>query len=124
MTFKNIIEILFVRFPFLEETYLEEGDYIFDLAHPSYSIVFIPYIRKIIVNDDIENIIKVCEFLEDMANCEDKMVVELLAVSVLENIISERALIKILKKYLKAKTMELLLYLETFYEWDNEKINP
>ena len=104
----------------MEQRYLEEGDYIFGLPYLCYAFVFVPYIREVVENNDIENIIKVSEFLEDMANCEDKMVVELLAVSVFENIISERALIKILKKYLKAKTMELLLYLETFYEWDNE----
>lgn len=118
MIFANIIETLFTRFPFLEQKYIEEGDYISGLAHPSFSIVFVPYIRQVVENNDIDAIIQVCEFLEDMAICTDELVIEILAVSVLENIVSERSLVEALKKHLKVKTMEMLSFLEKAYGWN------
>jgi len=121
MMYTNIIETLFTRFPFLEQKYLEEGDYIFGLAHLCFPIVFVPYIEEIVKNNDIEAIICVCEFLEDMAVCADEMVSELLVVSVLENILSERSLVLVLKKYLKVNTMGWLLFLEKAYGWDDKK---
>ncbi|MCL2679251.1 MAG: hypothetical protein FWF18_03055 [Dehalococcoidia bacterium] len=120
MKYANLIETLFERFPFLEQKYIEEGDYIAGLAHLCYSFVFIPYIREIVENNDIENIIKVSEYLEDMAICEDEKVSELMVVSILENIVSERDLVKTLKAYLKPNTEEWLLNLEKAYGWDNE----
>jgi hypothetical protein len=118
MVYATIIEALFARFPFLEQRYLEEGSYIFGLAHLCYSFIFVPYIREVIENKDILVIECVCDFLEDMAICEDELVSELLVVSVLETILSERALIKELKKYLKTETMGWLLYLEKAYGWE------
>ena len=120
MTYTNIIATLFTRFPFLEQKYIEEGDYIFGLAHLSFSIVFVPYIKEVVESNDIEAIVQVCKFLEDMAICTDELVSELLVVSVLENILSERSLVAALKTHLKAKTKECLLSLEKAYGWDCE----
>jgi len=118
MTYINILTVLFSRFPFLERKYLEEGYYIFGIAHPSLSIVFVPYIREIVEKNDVGAIAQVSEFLEDMAICKDEKVSELMVVSVLENILSERELLKTLKTYLKPKTAEWLLCLEKEYGWD------
>ena len=55
-----------------------------------------------------------------MAICTDELVSELMVVSVLENILSERSLVARLKKHLKTKTKECLLSLEKAYGWDSE----
>ena len=118
MIYTTVIESLFKRFPFLEQKYLEEGDYIFGLAHLCFPIVFVPYIREAVEHNDIEAIVRVCDFLEDMATSEDDQVSELLVVSVLETILSERSLVATLRKYFKVKTNEWLLSLEKAYGWE------
>ena len=120
MKYDNIIETLFKRFPFLEKKYLEEGDYIFGLAHLCFAFVFVPYIREVVENNNIRAIEQISEFLEDMENCTDELVRELMVVSILENILSERSLVSVLKKHLKTKTNEWLLHLEKTYGWDCE----
>ena len=120
MIFTNMIDLLFKRFPFLEQKYLEEGDYIFGLQHPCYSFVFVPYIREVVENNDIGAIEQICDFFEEMAICADELVSELLVASVLENIVSERNIIATLKKHLKPKTMERLSILEKATGWDSE----
>jgi len=47
-----------------------------------------------------------------MATCEDELVINLLVVSVLEAILSERNLVKTLIAHLKTKTVGLLLFSE------------
>lgn len=118
MRYAEIIETLFKKFPFLEQRYLEEGEYILGLPHPIFSIVFVPYIRETVNNNDVWAIECVCEFFEEMANSIDEMVRELLMASVLENILPERTLIKTLKKHLKVMTMKLLLSMEKACGWD------
>ena len=120
MTYTNIIATLFVRFPFLEQRYIDEGDYIFGLAHLCYAFVFVPYIREVIENNDVGAIAQVSGFLEEMIVCTDELVSELAVVSVLENILPERSLVATLKTHLQAKTKEWLLSLEKAYGWDNE----
>ena len=117
MTYTNILTTFFARFPLLEQKYLEEGDHIFGLPYLVFAFVFVPYIREMVEKNDVEAIIHVCDFLEEMAICEDDQVCNLMAVGVLEDILSERALVKTLKTYIKSKTEEWLLRLEKAYGW-------
>lgn len=119
MTYNNIINSLFLQFPFLEKKYLDEGNYIKGLPHLCYSIVFVPFIRQTVFKNDKKMLITICNFMECMANSGDELVSELLAVSVLESIISERDLIKKLKQYMGLKTNQLLLILEEAYGWES-----
>lgn len=121
MTYTNIIEELFAKFPLLEQRYFDEGDYIWGLPYLCYALVFVPYIREVVEENDIEVITHICDFLEEMAISEDDQVSNLMAVGVLEDILSERSLVARLKKYLKAKTNDWLLSLEKAYGWDSEK---
>jgi len=119
MKFDNMINELFVRFPMLRNEYESEGDYIKDLQHPCYAIVFVPFIRKVVFANDEDMIQSICNFMECMANSddEDELVSELLAVSVLESILSEREIISSLKPYFGAKTLKILSTMEKEYGW-------
>jgi len=63
---------------------------------------------------------QICDFLEEMAISKDKKVSNLMAVGVLEDILPERSLIEILKKYLKVETKKWLVHLEKAYGWETE----
>ena len=119
MVYDNIINELFIQFPDLKNDYEKEGEYIEGLAHLCYSIVFVPFIRQVCYADDEEGIKSACNFMELMAESdnEDERVSEVLVVSVLEAIISERELINQLKHYLGEKTLQLLSTMEKDYGW-------
>jgi len=112
-----MINELLLRFPILKSVYEDEGDYIKDIKHLSYSIVFVPYIRQVVLSNDENMIRSVCNFMECMANADDKLVSELLAVSVLESILCEREIISSLKPYLGIKTLKILSVMEKEYGW-------
>ena len=117
MKFDNMINELFIRFPMLKSVYESEGDYIKDLSHLCYSIVFVPFIRQIVLTKDERAIRKICDFMECMETSEDEKVSELLGASVLENILSERELIGSLKPYLGTETLKLLSLMEKETGW-------
>jgi len=103
----------------LKEIYEEEGDYIEDLPHLCYPIVFVPFIRQAVLGNDEDTIQKICNFMECMANSdsEDERVSELLVVSVLESILSEREIIYRLKLYMGSETLKLLSVMEKETGW-------
>ena len=101
----------------LEAVYEEEGDYIKDLNHPSYSIVFVPFIKQAILGKNEATLRLISDFMERMASSDDELVPELLAVSVLESMINEREIINYLKPYLKAETLNILSVMEKATGW-------
>ena len=117
MTYDNLINLLFEKFPNLKQDYINEGEYIEGLPHLCYPIVFVPYIKEIITNNDLDNLLKICEFLEEMSICTEERVREVLIASILESILSERRLVERLKSYLKERTAEFLMLLEKTYGW-------
>jgi hypothetical protein len=119
MTYSNLIESLFENFP-LKKAYIDEGEYIAGLPHLVFSFVFVPFIKNVVVNDSVEEIKKICVFLEDMAVCDDKSVFDVLILSVLENLLYERRVVNILKPYLRQKSAQLLLEIEKTFGIDSE----
>ena len=117
MIYNELISKLFIHFPMLKKQYNDEGDYIEGLPHLCYEIVFVPFIRRSCLDNDQDKIHLICDFLEIMANSKDELVSELLAVSVLESILSEREVIHLLKRYLGIHTKKLLTILEKKYGW-------
>jgi hypothetical protein len=117
VTYSELINELFDRFPVLEKQYEKEGDYVAGLPHLCYEIIFVPFIRQACLNNEQEKLYLICEFLEQMANSEDDRISEVLVVSVLESVLSERDIIYCLKSYLGVHTMELLSVLEREYGW-------
>ena len=119
MKYDNLINELFVWFPMLKSEYEQEGDYIEGFPHLCYSIVFVPFVIQACLVDDEDKIQSICDFMECMANSdgEDERVSELLVVSVLESILSEREVIHLLKRYLGTHTLELLFILEKETGW-------
>ena len=117
MKYENAINKLFSSFPMLKSVYESEGDYIKDLQHLTYSIVFAPFIRKTALENDKCMIRSICDFMEYMANTDDEMVSELLAVSVLESLLSERDVIASLRPNLGAATLKILSTMEKEYGW-------
>ena len=119
MKFDNMINELLAQFPILKTVYEGEGDYIENLHHLTYGIVFAPFIRQSVLANDENVMRKICDFMECMANSddEDERVSELLGVSVLENILSERDVIGVLKQYMGSETLKLLSVMEKEYGW-------
>ena len=117
MKFGNMIDELLLRFPILKNTYESEGDYIENLQHLCYSIVFVPFIEKTVLTNDENMMQLICGFMEDMANSKDEMVLELLAVSILEPMLSEREIISSLKSSFGVRTLEIVFVIEKEYGW-------
>ena len=120
MKYTDSISGLFVQFPELKTIYETEGDYIEGLPHLCYSIVFVPFVIQACLIGDDDKIKEICSFMEGMANSDydDERVSELLVVSVLESILSEREIIRSLKRYLGISTLKLLSILENETGWD------
>jgi hypothetical protein len=116
MEFDNVINELFIQFPRLKSAYEEEGDYIRNLPHLCFSIVFVPFVRQA-VSANQSMVGQICDFMECMATSEDQKVSELLGVSVLESILSERELIGLLKPYFGSETSKLLSLMEKETGW-------
>jgi len=117
MTYYDMIELLFEWFPSLREKYIEEGDYIFEAPTLCYSFVFVPFIVKSCEDNDEDKLKRIGLFLEEMANCGDEMVEDLLVVGVLESVLPERNSVDILRAFLNKKTSEWLTLLEKDCGW-------
>jgi len=119
MRFEDTIEELFASFPALRSKYEDEGDYINGLSHLCYEIVFVPFIRQAVFDGNENLIASICDYFERMAGSdnEDERVSELLAVSVLEPILSERELVRILKEHMGNLTLNLFTYMEKETGW-------
>lgn len=113
MNYNNILELLLIEFPELEKEMLE-NDYLHDLPHCFFDIIFVPYISNA-CKEKKELLSKVGDFLEQMAICSDIKVKELLNVSVLEPLVLERNVTPVLCKYLKKETIGELQYWEERY---------
>ena len=118
MKYENTISELFFQFPILKDVYENEGDYIKDLPHLCYEIVFAPFIRQSVLKNDKCMTRAICNYMECMASSNDNQVTELLAVSVLESLVSERAVISLLSPYIGEKTSNILNIMEKEYGWD------
>ena len=115
--YDNLINELFNQFPELESAYRREGEYIEGLPHLCYSIVFVPFIKQALHFGEEKNIRLICRFMEIMATSEDEKVQEVLAVSVLENMVGERNIIRSLRRYLGINTLKILTEMEKEYGW-------
>lgn len=119
MEYCNIIDRLLTEFPELKYEYEENKDLVEDLPHLVYSIVFVPYICNICKDDVQEEKLKhISAFLEEMINY-NKEIQEVIVLSVLESLISDREIINNLKKFLGEKTLKELNLLELMYGWDD-----
>lgn len=117
MRYENIIEILLSRFPETSVVYNEEKDYIEGLPHLVFEIVFVPYFKEVMESENQKAKIKTTEFLEEMITCEDEKVQEVVVVSVLESLLSERDFLEKTRHQLGLKTQESLRVLEKDFGW-------
>jgi len=117
MRYENIIEILLSKFPEISKIYDEERDYIGDLPHLVFEILFVPYFKKIMESGNQEGKIKATELLEEMIKCEDEKVQEVVVVSVLESLLPERDFLEKTRNQLGLRTQESLRTLEKYFGW-------
>lgn len=114
MRYDNILEQLLRQFPELKKD-LDDNIYLQDLPHCFFDIVLVPYIIKICKEENTVILIKMGNFLEQMAICSDENVRELLNISVLEPLVLESSVISLLKKYLKKEVIKELIYWQNRY---------
>lgn len=117
MRYENIIDVLLSRFPEISRRYNEEKDYVEGLPHLVFEIVFVPYFREVIQSGDQNTKLQVVELLEEMISCADEKVQEIVVVSVLEPLLSERDFLQIIRNQLGLKTQESLRVLEKDFGW-------
>ena len=105
-----------LNFPELKAV-LDQEDYLQDLPHCIFDIIFVPYIFELCLNGSQKLLVKLGVFLEQMACCNDEKVKELLSVSVLEPLIlDEKNVVPILQKFLGEKTQKELNYWQQKYK--------
>ena len=118
MKFENIIDELLNEFPVLNEEY--EENCIEGLAYPCFETIFVKYIEKIHLQENINELRKICSFIESCINSKDEKVRELIVVAVLEGILPNRNATQSLKKYALSITLQHIKELENFYGWTSK----
>lgn len=115
MNYESIIELLLNELPNLKEN-LELDDNLNGLPHCIFEIVLIPFTKKLCMDSKQADLIRLGNFLEEMARCKDKRVNELLNVSFLEPIVlADNKIIPVLQNYLGKKSLEELAYWQKKY---------
>ena len=120
MKFENIIDELLNQFPILNKDYEREKNYIEGLAYPCFETIFVKYINKMCLENNIEELKKICSFIEICISSNDEKVSQLIIVAVLEGILPNREAIQRLKKYALTATLQHINELEKFYGWSNK----
>lgn len=115
MNYGNIIDLLLQEFPLMKE-HLEAENYLSGLPHCIFEILFLPYVKNLCQNQKKEELIRLGNFLENMASCKDNKVKELLNVSFLEPIVlADKEVLSSLQNYLGKKSLEELHYWQKRY---------
>ncbi|OKP73898.1 hypothetical protein A3842_21395 [Paenibacillus sp. P3E] len=113
MEYENLIERLLADVPQIRPHYEEEIEWLEeDLPHVIFGMVVTPFIIKSIeTQKEVSNLYS---FLEEMAVADDK-VQEVLVVSVLESLITDRDIIDTAKSHMGKLTKTLCETTETEY---------
>jgi len=115
MDYENIIEYLVKNFPDIQEK-LNEEEYLAGLPHCIFEIVLIPYVSGLCEMGAAGCLIRVGELLEQMVECDDIKVKELVSVSFFEPIVlADEKMIPVLQEYLRPKSLEELRYRQNRY---------
>ncbi|PQP80459.1 hypothetical protein C0Q44_27135 [Paenibacillus sp. PCH8] len=105
MKYENLIERLLTAVPQIRPYYEEEIEWLEeDLPHVIFGMVVTPFLIK--YTNEQKDISNLYDFLEDMALSEEK-VQEVLVVSVLESLITEREIIETAKSYMGDLTRKI-----------------
>jgi len=115
MKYETMVETLFLSFPELNLLDEDEKEFMSDLKYYSYESIFFKYIIvKACEKMDIAKIKEICVFLEEMAQCEDEDINALFGVTILESLICYPKTLKIIRPYLKEKTLHELVLMENW----------
>ena len=113
----DILNILCAKIPNISREIKKEGDYINGLPHMVFSIVFVRYLIKAHKNIcDRGEFINCVNFMDYMAK-EDNEIKELLTVSVIEEMLSERNIINDIKSMCSSELKNEIESSEKFYGW-------
>lgn len=119
LRFDDLIKTVLREFPELETKYETEKDYLEGLPNLFFENILVPYIKITVASENKEDTLKkIFVLLENMLISEDEKVQEVVVVSVLEALISERTLIKKIQLYFGKNTSYCLKKLEKVYGWE------
>ncbi|MFC8689071.1 hypothetical protein [Brevibacillus porteri] len=114
MQYDNIIRKLLAAVPQIRPNYEEEMEWLGEeLPHVIFGMVVTPYIIKCL--EEHGNSETIFNFLEEMSLSSDEKVQELVVVSVLELLVTEREIIEIAKSLMGEQTRQHLKTLERAY---------
>ena len=119
MIYSDLIYTLLDKIPELLGKYDEEKDYIENLPHLVFEIVFVPYFKEIMAGESKQVKENAIELLEQMITCEDEKVQEVAVVSVLESLLPERDFLMKIRDQLGVKTQKSLQILEREFGWNS-----
>jgi len=119
VTFKTINSILAEKFPELSEAIKKEENFWKHEEVPPYCLygpVVEPFIAKLLTEETNTSLIKrFFDFFEEMANCDDIEVRNLVTVSVLESLWGNFTLLSIAHKYMHPQTRKLCDGLQVYF---------
>ncbi|WP_059171346.1 hypothetical protein [Bacillus sp. FJAT-27445] len=114
MEYNNLINRLLNDIPQIRPMYEEEIEWLEeDLPHVIFGIIVTPFIIKQLQEN--QKVTTLFDFLEEMALCNDEKVQEVLVVSVLELLITEREIIDLAKNMMGNRTKQLCTVTEKAY---------
>ena len=108
---KQLNRLLIDRFPELEKEYHEEVDWQEGDdtgSHVVYGDIFTPYVKKMIIQQNIEEIKKVFVFIEEILAENEKYSDEVIMFSVLENLMLNKEQFQNCKNYLGKYTEQTI----------------
>lgn len=111
--YHEAVEELEQRFPEIEYPLDFEENYR-DLAYIVYEDIFNKFIIKMFREDNEELLLRIFDYMEEMASSDDIEVRNLLQVGILEELWSERLTFNRARKYMWPKTRELYEGLITY----------
>jgi hypothetical protein len=117
--YENLIEVLLTVVPELKKKYEDEIDYIENLPHLVFEIVFVPYFKETMENAEKQTQEIAIGLLEEMIACDDEKVQEVAVVSVLEPLLAERDFLMKARDRLGLKTQAILRILEKDFGWSS-----
>ena len=126
LSYSEIVNVLFEKFPEINERYAEEIAWINDIFHGRetegqtlyFDRCFCDYIGRLLMNkqQDTTKIEKAFVFLEEMATSEDSDVIDLLQVTVLEYLRSWYLFQTKAEKFMLPKTKEIFDYVKSYLQ--------
>lgn len=116
MTYSDSVRQLLKRFPDMPVAGYEEN---LELPYVIYGEALTTYIKKLAVTNDSNHLMHIFDFLEEMANCEDEEVQNLLQVGVLEVLWDDRQLYFIARKYMHQKTADIFKRIGAYFSEPN-----